>query len=103
MASSTENLSSEPSRGGRPVGARSTESSTLVARVRAALGEPQEDFARRIGVRERTVRNYEKNSTIPKLGLVRAAVEQLASDHGITFNNDSNNSASNGVKEGSSS
>ena len=78
MGNPNENLQPEPKRGGRPSGSRSTESSTLVARVRAKLEEPQEDFARRIGVRERTVRNYETNSVIPKSGLVRAAIDRLA-------------------------
>ena len=83
MGNPTENLQPEPKRGGRPSGSRSTESSTLVARVRAAMEEPQEDFARRIGVRERTVRNYETNSVIPKSGLVRAAIERLACENEV--------------------
>ena len=78
MGNPTENLQPEPNRGGRPSGTRSLERSTLVARVRDKMDKPQEDFARLIGVRERTVRNYETKSVIPKSGLVRAAIERLA-------------------------
>lgn len=73
----------QPVRKGRPVGTKTTEHSTLVSRLRSHMEIPQEDFARLIGVREKTVRNYEKQSVIPKIGLVREAIEKLAKKQGV--------------------
>jgi DNA-binding XRE family transcriptional regulator len=72
-------------RAGRPLGALSTEPSTLPLRIRAALGFTQEDFAREIGVREKTVRRYEKLAIMPKSGKARQALEKLAVQVGLNL------------------
>lgn len=68
---------------GRPAGTPTTEASTLCARVRAASGLTQDDFAREIGAREKTVRNYEKLQIIPQKGSKRTALENLARRYDI--------------------
>ena len=63
---------------GRPSGTLTTETSDLVARLRAARGMTQVDFSVLIGVREPTVRNYERKTIIPIKGKTREVLEKLA-------------------------
>lgn len=74
-------------RGGRPVGTLKTESSDLVARLRAASGPPpltQEDFAREIGCGSSTIRRYELQNLLPTSGAIRDAIFRLAEKYGVT-------------------
>lgn len=70
---------------GRPFGTLTTEPSTLVARLRAARGLAQVDFGALIGVRDQTVRKYEKQSVIPIKGLTREKLEEMALESGISI------------------
>ncbi len=70
---------------GRKPGTQLTEPSTLVARLRAATGEKQEDFARRVGAGTATIRRYERLSIIPKSGKIRASLERHAKRAGVSL------------------
>jgi ribosome-binding protein aMBF1 (putative translation factor) len=70
-------------RAGRKPGTATTEPSTFVARLRAAMGCSHEKLAREIGVSTKTAFNYTGGSIIPKNGAIREKLEALGKLHGV--------------------
>lgn len=71
-------------RGGRPQGATLVEETDLVARVRAASGKSQADFAEEVGCSMSSISKMENQNRGPGTKLLKKRFLELAKKYGVT-------------------
>lgn len=60
-------------------------SESPITAIRLAVGETQDEFAKRLGINIRTLRRYELENKLPGSDAVKRPLKALAKKHDITY------------------